>query len=191
MRRPNDADTVELRARIGELVAGASRGVVKRLHTKLEGQLSKKRAGHANPCRPQARPLDAWRPKRAAESRAALVIIQEGVGVRSAPFAVGDGVWQHKFFNAEVAIRLRQKEDDRAATSTASLVVGTIAARVVDVARKLRAEDASFAAAEIDMQTFGKDAGWDKTRTRGSGIVFNDDGRRLFDAAVASVRPTW
>ena len=41
--------------------------------------------------------------------------------------------------------------------------------------------------AEIDMQKAHQDAGWNKVSTKGSGIVFNDAGKALFERAVERV----
>ena len=79
---------------------------------------------------------------------------------------------------------------DRAvmARTTVARGRGEVSARVVETAMAIKASDPLVHAdANIDMQSSKQDSGWDKTKTRGSGIVFNDAGKLLFEAAVERV----
>ena len=112
--------------------------------------------------------------------------------MRSAPFTVSAPLWQHKFFASDVAQALRQQNQcqagGRAATAVYALLVSSLAARVVEEAAAIKENAPEYHTdAQIHMQSSKQDSGWDKTKTRGSGVVFNDAGKRLFEAAVEQV----
>ena len=126
------------------------------------------------------------------DAHVALKLMSQGLRVRSAPFPVSAPSWQHKFFASDVAEMLRSQRPcsvgERAATAVSALLVSSLSARVVETAMAIKASDPLVHAdAKIDMQSSKQDSGWDKTKTRGSGIVFNDAGKLLFEAAVERV----
>jgi hypothetical protein len=189
MRQPTRAvrdHTDELRTAITALLEELKPGEMKRLHakaTKIAANRPVRRP--ASGSKPK---LSEWQPKDMAAARAALAMMQSGVGVRSAPFEVAPEAWRHKWFVSEVALRLRKSmQSGRAVTATTALLVSAMAARVVEAAAELKEANPSFASAEMRTQTYRDDSGWDKTRTRGSGVVFNDAGRRLFEVAAEAV----
>ena len=145
-------------------------------------------------CAPRKEPTP-WQPKHIAATKEAMKLFIDGVGLRSAPFTVtAEGYWQNKVFCSDIAQRILYKTSERAAEATAkksisifALIVASLAARIVESAVALKAKDASFRDAEIGMQKATQDAGWDKVKTKGSGVVFNDAGRALFERAVACV----
>jgi hypothetical protein len=177
----------EMRAAIAALLEGLRPGEVKRLHSKATKIVAHRPARHAaQPRAPRVQRPREWKPKDITAAQEVLEMMRTGVGVRTAPFAVPEGAWPHKLFTSEIALRLRKSMfSERAETAATALLVASVAARVVAAATELRATNpALFAAAELRTQTYRDDSGWDKTRTRGSGVVFNEAGRRLFEVAA-------
>ena len=121
--------------------------------------------------------------------------MNQGVGLRSAPYMIPDTAWKHTWFTSDVAAHLRCRSTPdstepvgKAALSLYSITVGALLARIVEEAMVIKAEDDSrFAAARIGMQKSRDDAGWDRVKTRGSGIVANDLGKELVKTALQRV----
>ena len=191
------SDTEEgLRQELWALLAGANAATLRRVRGKVAKANGRQKIKRVSHCRPQDVPLQSWRPKRTGDALGALKLMQEGFGVRSAPFPVsGSCSWQHKFFSSDVALKLRKQnacslgeDGERAATAVFSLLVSALCARVVETAMAIKLSDPQrHIDAHLVMQKSKQDSGWDKTKTRGSGIVFNDAGKQLFEEAVERV----
>jgi hypothetical protein len=146
-------------------------------------------------CRPAKEPVADWQPKHPDETALALKLMIEGKGVRSAPYPVSEDAWEHKFFTSDVAQLLLHSSlgkpvdtsNSRAVLSLYAVTVATVAARVVEEAMALTSIEKKYTGAKIAMQKSREDAGWDRTKTRGSGVVFDDKGKQLFSAALQCV----
>ena len=131
-----------------------------------------------------------WVPKHLDKTKEAMALIAKGVGVHSAPYSVAhiEGAWPNKWFCSDVSQRLliesSEQPCDKAATSTYSLIVASIAARLVEESNTIKDEDKALAAMKLEMQRAGADAGYDKIKTRGSGLVWKDESKPLFEQAV-------
>ena len=180
----------QLKEQLKELINNARPGSLK----KAMKIISKgPRASVPSICSP--RPISlaketTWRPKHLEQTKEAMALISEGVGVRSAPYSVAriGGAWPNKFFCSDISQRLMIEKSEplcgKVATSTWSLAVASIAARLVEESNAIKDEDKAFTGMELKMQRAAQDAGWDRIKTRGSGIVFSDESKPLFDAAV-------
>jgi hypothetical protein len=137
--------------------------------------------------------LAQWTPRHPAETKEAIQLMQDGAGVRTCPFPVldpVDGQWRHKFFGSDVALAIMRKsgrEDNKSTRATCSLAVSGLAKRIVEEAAAIKAGDETFDTAKMAMQRSGDDPGWDKLKTKGSGVVFDEDGKQLFEMAVKRV----
>jgi hypothetical protein len=183
------AETVELlREQIAAILATSNLTRLRRIKSGLVTK--RRRASHQSVCLPRREPLMKWTPKHRGLAQTALRLIQEGTGIKSAPFTVGPTGWAHKFFAADVAQRLVHGDenevaanDERSEMAKSAITVSSLTARIVEEANVLKATE-GFGDARLEMQTSRQDAGWSKATTRGSGVVMNDAGKRLFAAAA-------
>ena len=190
MGKLSKADTDQMRQELAELAANARPGALK----KALKMISKpQRVSVPHICSPRPMIAVAWKPKHLEATKKAITMIRDGVGLHTAPYPVTaiEGAWPNKFFCSDIAQRLLHDATacptgDKAATSTCALIVASLAARIVEEAKLIAAEDPSLGELLV-MQKAGEDPGWDRVKTRGSGIVFSDSGRQIYDRAVARV----
>lgn len=134
--------------------------------------------------------------ERRPDTQRILAMMKEGKGVRAAPeAAVASAVWKFKFLAADVAEQLVYENDQNGKATVASLAiaVASVSARVVSTALELQQADAhaeTFKDAKIAKQSYKDDPSWARSTTRGSGIVFNDDGKILYHMAVDALLHT-
>ena len=181
----------EMREALQKMISSAPSAKLERVYRRV-CIAKKRRGGQRNAAeRPARLPLSEWQPKHLTETKEAMELLKDGVGLRRALYPVADGAWQAKWFCSDVAQLVQHKSghaaSDRSARATCALAVHALASRVVEEAKAAMAEDERFTGASIDMQKSSQDAGWDKVRTRGSGIVFNGEGDALFRHAVDRV----
>lgn len=187
------AHTEALKAEIAGLLHTVSLTGLRRIKSGIEKK--KLRMPHPSGCKPRDEPLTEWKPKHETLTKTALMLIQGGVGLKTAPFVVDskDG-WQHKFFAADVAQRLVHDNndqpiiDERSVMAKSSITVASLTARIVEEANALKATDpTTYGSARLQMQNSRDDAGWSKATTRGSGVVMNETGKELFASATDRV----
>ena len=144
-------------------------------------------------CTPRNEPFKLWKPKHQGMTLSALKLIKSEVGMKSATYSVGREGWSFKFFGADVAQRLVHDEnalavDERSAMAKSSITVSAVTARIVEEANALKTtENADVADANIEMQNSRQDPGWCKATSRGSGVVMNEPGKKLFLVAADRV----
>ena len=180
----------EMRAALSELITKATSTKLERVYKRVCIVKKRPRQPRRDPTRP---PLSAWEPKHLSETRDAMALLKEGVGLRRAPYPIGDddGLWENKWFCSDVAQLIQHKSGrsiGRSARATCALAVQALASRVVEEAKMaMEGEDSPFRGAKIGLQKAFEDPGWDKVKTRGSGIVFNAQGGALFRLALDRV----
>lgn len=191
MGKISKADADQMRQELSELVANARPAALKKAIKVISKPL---RVSVPSICSPREAAVVVWKPRHVHETKKAIALIQEGVGIRSAPYPVTDieGAWPHKFFVSDVAQRLMHDAaarpmGDKKATSTCAILVASLAARIVEEAKHIAAEDPSVGDERLLHQRATEDAGWDRVKTRGSGIVMTDGAKPLFERAVARV----
>lgn len=181
-----------LKAEISEMLHTVSLAKLRRLKASIEKR--KLSSIRTRGCKPRGEPLSEWKPKHASMAKRALELIQEGTGVKSAPFVVDPEGWAHKFFASSVAECIVHDEngstnDHRSEIAKASITVASLTARIVEEANVLKRDDPErFGDARLAMQGSRDDAGWSKATTRGSGVVMNEKGQALFAAAGERLR---
>jgi hypothetical protein len=184
------AEEATLRADVAALLASANVASMRRFKASVIAR--RDAPPRVSTCKPRDEPLKDWAPRHVDATKRALQLVCDGVGIKTAPFAVGPDGWMHKFFTNEVAERILNFDDNnvtaRPQRARFSLVVATLTARLVEHALALQTtEPDRFGDARLRMQRSHEHAGWSKTTTRGSGVVMNELGLVLFHEAAAKL----
>ena len=179
----------ELRTRIIELIQNSDGASIKRIYAKIT---KTKRIQQHRTCAVQSAPKSNWKPRTTAEGLRIVELLEQRVGLCTAPFQVEDNEHSAKLTLSGICqVLLRESAEGAAIDKSAKLKVASaatsLACRVIEEAHRLLREDGNADLKTIEMHGSRQSPAW-APLARGSGIVLTKGAWPLFDAALARVK---
>ena len=167
---------------------------------RMKKALTAKRAPR-NTAAVKAEPVLDWRPRRYAETMLAIQLLEQRCGLRQTPFHVEGQIFTHKFTVAELVEAMLLSFDvghtpkpvklctvkKESRHIYLGLCVSSLMSRVVEEcnARLKSNPDASIS---VEKAPLDHRPGWAPHTAKGAGVISNQNGLLLFNAALGSVK---
>ena len=181
---PKHPPADELRAQLMRLIEHADSVSIKRFHSKI----TKAKQLHRS-CAVQSAPKSNWKPRSTVEALRVVELLEQRVGLKVAPFPVGENEHCAKFMLNDVCqVLLRESAGtiDKSAKLKVAAAATSLSCRVCEEAQSLQRTDGRDG--RIEMHGSRQSPTWAPSTARGSGIVLSKSDWSLFDAALARVR---